>query len=130
MTDLRRICVFTGSSPGSRSEYLDAAPVAVLSEYEQSRLGLPLRAGVRRQPPRSIDEAVRAFSSALTTCAARRAHSLPEKIRAYVEYTGQSAPSSLLAKAQLLSALEDSADALIAQVQAALTAHDTPTPQG
>lgn len=25
MTDLRRICVFTGSSPGSRSEYLDAA---------------------------------------------------------------------------------------------------------
>ena len=25
MTDLRRICVFTGSSPGARSEYLEAA---------------------------------------------------------------------------------------------------------
>jgi hypothetical protein len=60
--------------------------------------------------------------------AVRRAHSLPEKIHAYLEYTGQPISSSLLAKAQLLSALEDSADALIAQVQATLTAHDTPNP--
>jgi hypothetical protein len=59
--------------------------------------------------------------------AVRHAHSLPEKIRAYLEYTGQPVPSSLLTKAQLLSALDDSADALIAQVQAALTAHDALT---
>jgi hypothetical protein len=60
--------------------------------------------------------------------AVRRAHSLPEKIRAYLEYTSQPISSSLLAKAQLLSALEDSADTLITQVQAALTAYDTPHP--
>lgn len=59
--------------------------------------------------------------------AVRHAHSLPEKIRAYMEYTGQPVPSSLLTKAQLLSALDDSADALIAQVQAAFTAHDALT---
>ena len=96
-----------------------------MPEHEASQLLREVDSDVVEDLPRALRvERIITPVTAVRCEAVRHAHSLPEKIRAYLEYAARPVSPSLLDKARLLAGVADNADALIEHVKTQLM---TPT---